>query len=644
MFYNSDILSRRRTGLGVVWLAATLGNKSSVRRLSRKEVLAVNVSKACTLVRSPSEPMALRLSSQLLYGVVKIYHHQAEIWMQDVSTAHTNLRRQITALSETMTSTIDMPKPPAKHLDTITMRLDMSYFALDLDQEALLYIDAFSLRDATPVAGLIDDFRSPAPNPNRFVATEEQITLPGRFLEDEPGVGRQREDDFTIPALAEGFDEDDGYDGLDLGLDTVDGQATNLHIGPQEGLDLLPLGDRSGLGGSSSAEWPDVDHRLSLDITQMHQNQPGPLAIPARRPFPFDAEEAEIEALLGPARSRPRRVPRLEPLQDVLTELTDEELRVYRSGYVDRMAELREDRSQRHIARAADHFARSRIFGPPYLFQQGDLLSHLWDATIGARLHQVEARYRHLRTEAQNVEFRPDSSSPFAPSPFEDFGGVFDDDMGVPRAAVDQVPLELRGPRESLPWNMLMAQRRRSSLLHSASYDQATFQREGTPLQFAAEQSIDTPLGLRSQSRQHESPSVAPKFGTPSTATGFDDFPFQAPGTPSVEGLRLNLPAHAFTVEDAPAAPSRFDALTNQAHDEDIRQETRNFLEYSLSVQNDLADPRGFLFFSDLAPVASSNPEVAAQAFYHTLALASSGAFKVKQSQAYQEIQIAITT
>ena len=72
-----------------------------------------------------------------------------------------------------------------------------------------------------------------------------------------------------------------------------------------------------------------------------------------------------------------------------------------------------------------------------------------------------------------------------------------------------------------------------------------------------------------------------------------------------------------------------------------MEEETRNFLDYARNIRAELEDP-SFMFFSDLAPVASSTPSVAAQAFFHTLTLASGGNFKVKQDEAYGEIRITL--
>jgi hypothetical protein len=57
-----DILTRRKGGLAVVWLAATLGPRSSLKRLTKKDVVACDIVKACEKITVPDEPMALRYS------------------------------------------------------------------------------------------------------------------------------------------------------------------------------------------------------------------------------------------------------------------------------------------------------------------------------------------------------------------------------------------------------------------------------------------------------------------------------------------------------------------------------------------------------------------------------------------------------
>ena len=47
-------------------LVATLGAKSNLKKVNRKDILNVNVPKACNTIIAPDAPMALRLQSNLL--------------------------------------------------------------------------------------------------------------------------------------------------------------------------------------------------------------------------------------------------------------------------------------------------------------------------------------------------------------------------------------------------------------------------------------------------------------------------------------------------------------------------------------------------------------------------------------------------
>jgi meiotic recombination protein REC8 len=81
------VLTSRKYGVATVWycslsmshafdasttdhsltrLVATLGSKSNLKKVSRKAILDVDVSKTCDTIIEPAAPMALRLSSNLL--------------------------------------------------------------------------------------------------------------------------------------------------------------------------------------------------------------------------------------------------------------------------------------------------------------------------------------------------------------------------------------------------------------------------------------------------------------------------------------------------------------------------------------------------------------------------------------------------
>jgi hypothetical protein len=106
MFFSQDLLARHaKSGLGVIWLAATLGDGpgassavsgtsggASGKRLTRRDYARVNVAKAWSVdswhlrvdfsefVISPPEPLALRLSSNLMVGITRVYGQQCTIF------------------------------------------------------------------------------------------------------------------------------------------------------------------------------------------------------------------------------------------------------------------------------------------------------------------------------------------------------------------------------------------------------------------------------------------------------------------------------------------------------------------------------------------------------------------------------------
>lgn len=82
MFYSETLLSK--TGpLAQVWLAANLE-----RKLSKQNVLASQIQQSVhEIVGQGQAPMALRLSGQLLLGVVRIYSRKARYLLDDCNDA-----------------------------------------------------------------------------------------------------------------------------------------------------------------------------------------------------------------------------------------------------------------------------------------------------------------------------------------------------------------------------------------------------------------------------------------------------------------------------------------------------------------------------------------------------------------------------
>jgi meiotic recombination protein REC8, fungi type len=79
MFYSSDILNKKHS-MSVVWMAATLQKK-----LTKKQIQSVEITEACQYVQDPPEPLALRLSSNLMVGLSRVYSQQTGFLWTDVN-------------------------------------------------------------------------------------------------------------------------------------------------------------------------------------------------------------------------------------------------------------------------------------------------------------------------------------------------------------------------------------------------------------------------------------------------------------------------------------------------------------------------------------------------------------------------------
>lgn len=95
MFYTVELLTKRESGFGLLWcvpspdtespclirkcrLAATLGSKSTLKKLTKKSVMSADISHLCGLIAEPAEPLALRLSSNLMVGVARVYKRASQ--------------------------------------------------------------------------------------------------------------------------------------------------------------------------------------------------------------------------------------------------------------------------------------------------------------------------------------------------------------------------------------------------------------------------------------------------------------------------------------------------------------------------------------------------------------------------------------
>ncbi|KAG0366864.1 hypothetical protein BGX24_003504, partial [Mortierella sp. AD032] len=122
MFYSKEILVQKDTQLGLIWLAATLGPRSGINKMSKKEVNGVNIVKSCKDISQPVEPFALRFSSNLMVGVTRLYSQQYNFYSSDVSNTWMRLKRDLAVVQS---ENLDMMNPGAK-IDAITFGYDLT--------------------------------------------------------------------------------------------------------------------------------------------------------------------------------------------------------------------------------------------------------------------------------------------------------------------------------------------------------------------------------------------------------------------------------------------------------------------------------------------------------------------------------------
>ncbi|GAA6035131.1 hypothetical protein JCM8097_006380 [Rhodosporidiobolus ruineniae] len=207
MFYNTEILTSRKGGFAVFWLAATIGSKggTGVKKLTRAEVLKSSITKACEKVIEPDEPLALRLSSNLMMGIARVYQQQYLFYAADVQHVHQSLKKAITEATLTspdLTINVELPLAPLPQTPVTVVKEAPQAHGIDLPVHSGVAFIGFN-----PDLGLGGDWRLPDER-----QAEEDIDLgegPGIYSDldvlDAPAAARKpkgayqaREADITL--------------------------------------------------------------------------------------------------------------------------------------------------------------------------------------------------------------------------------------------------------------------------------------------------------------------------------------------------------------------------------------------------------------------------------------------------------------
>ncbi|XP_042038172.1 sister chromatid cohesion 1 protein 4-like [Salvia splendens] len=121
MFYSQFILAKKGP-LGTIWIAAHLE-----RKLRKNQVADTDIGVSVDSILSPDVPIALRLSSHLLLGVVRIYNKKVNYLFDDCSEALLKVKQAFRSTA------VDLPPEESKapyHSITLPEKFDLDDFEL----------------------------------------------------------------------------------------------------------------------------------------------------------------------------------------------------------------------------------------------------------------------------------------------------------------------------------------------------------------------------------------------------------------------------------------------------------------------------------------------------------------------------------
>ncbi|KAG8990879.1 hypothetical protein FRB94_013022 [Tulasnella sp. JGI-2019a] len=370
MFFSPELLLKRESGYGLLWLAATIGAKAPFKKIHKKSILSADITKLCQLVKDPEEHLALRLSSNLLVGVARVHYAQHDMFYQDAMTAYHTLKR---AFAE-ITSDNLMQGPFVVRRDHIT--LEETSYALDFDLD---FADAHWIDTVPPAPSLTPLQENDFPG---SLSSGSQQRQRQHLLEDHYEYTSGGPSDDLAQDREDDYNREFGEGEVDLALDwnAIDELRPPAHDDGKFKLSILPHDDVDMNMNDNEEPWdvqahhiqrasgldqPDGNPRTRLASEDTQLGNPrisGAIAgsATANSRFPsqeFNGNENEngngrlpndedyLEDLPQPKLRANRKKRKLGAgagsdqvsVLDLSIELTDDQLKDMRNGYEERM-------------------------------------------------------------------------------------------------------------------------------------------------------------------------------------------------------------------------------------------------------------------------------------------------------------------
>ncbi|KAJ6509522.1 Rec8 like protein-domain-containing protein [Mycena vitilis] len=436
MFFSPELLAKRDSGFGLLWLAATLGSKSTFKKLPKRSVLTADISQLCDLIATPSEPLALRLSSNLMIGVARpiLFLVKQEIFMTDVSNCVASLKKVVQEMQSLTTGEGLQMAQPAARPSAVTLAKDPgAAYLIDFDALVAVSIPAdFSVESddefdpKSKSKKLIRKTKVPQaaedPRADMYTLKEHHDhLLPNLFDLSSNGADPAS----SSSQMGGGFALDDIFldapDGLDIGEGLGDDLAKELG----EGWGMFP----NDINDMQLDELVNDDADILMDVDGVGAAFDGGAAFDAgpeemlRRSqsvlpsTPRKRKASLTNAALSPATSFSRlllsqdaepqlplldvtaddqnqtnrgakKIKKTRLLLDARTELTDDELKAARAQYLKGQAILRRGLDQKRAEKDGGKMIENLVWAVPRGVQAESLVE-FWQENFKV---QVEAR------------------------------------------------------------------------------------------------------------------------------------------------------------------------------------------------------------------------------------------------------------
>ncbi|KAH8811413.1 hypothetical protein F5884DRAFT_669269 [Xylogone sp. PMI_703] len=383
---SRNILTSRKYGVSTVWLVATLGAKSNSKRLNRKAILEVDVRKACQTIIEPHAPLALRLQSNLLYGVSRVYSQQCGYVLADAQVAQNHIRNLLNSTRDDKLiqdaganrNQLILQDDPAFALDQALPALNLGFLAFDIPgndtQHSILSISPHTQLNSTPsphgsalrlnipsssiIGGAVGTNTYQLPIHDAY-KRDSNISCPRKNVVD--GLFEDEEqilfDDSTFEFDAEG----NFHEILAPERDFRQGTFTGDDV-------LLPRREQQEKITNFHSPGDQVDINVPVDYDEIE-------LLPDAEPFMTGALQAldgpydpsfvrdSSESAEAPAkRRRPRKIPKC-PALDKECQVTKRMLMEWQEGYDENMTKAKEVKSNNQRRAHAKRNAFEFVFG-----------------------------------------------------------------------------------------------------------------------------------------------------------------------------------------------------------------------------------------------------------------------------------------